>query len=363
MMRIVSPENKFWSWFEHSQDKYMNLETADMEEKFSIMSEKIREVHEDLTFAISPQDAEGKRELIISADGVQTAFPWVIKLVRKAPVLPQWQIKPFRPKVEMDEYHIDLGHRIIKAEEIRFEFQIIEGRLELHLYIEGYHPEAEDILIASQILLDSLLGEYDAATKIQFLAFHELGECPNPDLLPRLELLPMLIEDLNRGKIEGTLPILPQTEEESEGYEVEEGFALLRGMFNHFPNYLLINPNFYQFSRKREFPWLLSLTFIYNPASHSGQPDDPTKALLDSIEKQFITFINQHTRAYLVYQMTWNGQRQVFFHLEDWLEVEDAVKKWVGASQIETEFEIAYERDWESTRAMLYLLFEAQQGE
>lgn len=359
-MSIPSPENKFWSWFEHSQDQYLDLETADMDEKFSIMGAKIREVHDDLTFAISPMDKEGKRELIISADGIQDAFPSVIKLVHLAPHLPGWEVKPFRPKVEMDEYHIDLGHRIIKAEEIRFEFQIIEGRLELHLYIKDYHPEAEDILIASQILLDSLLGEYDAATKIQFLAFHELSEIENPDQLPQLELLPMLVDDLSKGKIKGTLPILPEPGVSGDSYDVEEGYALLHGMYNHFPNFLLINPNFYHFTKKREFPWLLSLTFIYDSSSHSGQPDDPTKVLLDSLEKQFDTFINQQTKAYLVYQMTWNSQRQIFFHLKDWLSVEEKVQQWVQNTSLEAEYEIAYERDWESVRSMLYLFFEAK---
>ncbi|MCI4666886.1 MAG: DUF695 domain-containing protein [Bacteroidia bacterium] len=359
-MGILSPEAKFWNWFQQSQNQYLELENQNLEEKFSQLGQKIKEVDEDLTFAISPLDDQGKREFIISADGVSDAFPAVIKLVSQAPPLPLWTITPFRAKVEMDEYHIDLGHRTIKAEEVRFEFSIIEARLELHLYIQGYHPEAEDILIACQILLDSLLGEYDAATKIRFLAFHDLAELEAPDQLPQLELLPMLVDDLNRGRLDGSLPIIPENTELLEGYEVEELYALLQGMFHNLPNFVLINPNFYQFAKKREFPWLLGITIQFDSEDPTGLPGDTTNQILDVMEGEILDLLASKSKTYLVYKITWNRQRQVYFHLKDWLITEESVKDWVKRTALESSYEIAYERDWESTRAMLLVLFEAQ---
>ena len=130
----------------------------------------------------------------------------------------------------------------------------------------------------------------------------------------------------------------------------------------HHPNYILINPNFYQFAKKNEFPWLLTLTFTYTPKDDSGLPNDSISTEFEQVESELSQYLNRYTNSYFVYCFSWNGQRHVFFHLKDWMNVEAALLSWLDESQMEVEHEIAYERDWESTRAMLYLLFDANKN-
>ncbi|MEO0898224.1 MAG: DUF695 domain-containing protein [Bacteroidota bacterium] len=362
-MKEFSSEDQFWTWFLNHQADYLQLEGKDLEQKFYAIGERIKQVNEDLTVSISPLLDDGSRELIISADGVFRSFPALIKLVNKAPSISHWTITPFRPPIELEEFHLQIGESVLKPEDIRFEFEIVEGGLELHLYLMQHEAEMADLEFACYILLDSLLGEYDAATKIRFLAIHPSEEHENPSSLPPLEVLPMLVQDINQGKIKGSLPILPESEESENPYEIEENFALLRGTFHRHPHFVLINPNFYEFQKKKEFPWLLTINVEYPVFDEEALPSEEKMEDLNQFEIRLNTFLNQFTKAYYVYRLTWNGQRQVFFHLREWEAVEEELIDWLAEEREIADYEIAYERDWETVRAMLYHFFEAQKGQ
>lgn len=97
-MRLFSKptkEQRFWSWFARNTDRLFQFE-ADQEAIFDDLGAALEKVHPGLTFEFGPV-REGKREFIVSADGIRELFPAVRALVAAAPVLSRWAIIPFRP--------------------------------------------------------------------------------------------------------------------------------------------------------------------------------------------------------------------------------------------------------------------------
>ena len=71
-MRLFSKptkEQRFWSWFARNTDRLFQFE-ADQEAIFDDLGAALEKVHPGLTFEFGPV-REGKREFIVSADGIR----------------------------------------------------------------------------------------------------------------------------------------------------------------------------------------------------------------------------------------------------------------------------------------------------
>ena len=86
----VDAEGTFWQWFIQNENRLHALE-ADQEVIFDEILAAMHKVHEDLTFEFSPISSDGQREFVISADGIQAAFPAVEALYQTAPKLERWK--------------------------------------------------------------------------------------------------------------------------------------------------------------------------------------------------------------------------------------------------------------------------------
>ena len=93
---LATPEQAFWSWFEKNEKRLFTFET-DRDRVFNELAGKLKQVHESVTFEFGPVE-DGKREFVISADGIKDAFPAVEKLYALAPKLPRWKFIKFRPR-------------------------------------------------------------------------------------------------------------------------------------------------------------------------------------------------------------------------------------------------------------------------
>ena len=154
----------------------MNFE-SDQEEIFDELADQMRQVHPDLTFEFGPV-IDGKREFVVSADGIRAAFPAVKNLVDAAPSLEEWIIIPFRPP-KGTGFIIKIGDYSLGAEDVWFSCEPDGDRIGLILYIKGLSAENEDAAArASFILLDSALGEYAVEEKIGFIEIIALPDDP-----------------------------------------------------------------------------------------------------------------------------------------------------------------------------------------
>jgi hypothetical protein len=92
----ATPEENFWRWFQNHQDMLYDFE-RNQAQVFGELSTELHRVNSDLTFEFGPIE-NGRRELVISADGIRAAFPAVQALYAAAPSLPRWKLTKFRPR-------------------------------------------------------------------------------------------------------------------------------------------------------------------------------------------------------------------------------------------------------------------------
>lgn len=191
--------NDFWSWFvKHSAD-YSHLNEENYEIIFNTLNKQLTKINPDLTFEFSIDLVDGKREFIISANGNLSAFPAVKGLVKEAPKMEKFKIIAFRQRGET--FNVQFDDIELRPEDMFFTYKTYDNSLELVLYINGYNPDNDDLVVASFVILDTLIGEYDVATKLSKIEFRPFEEYPN--LRPITEL-PFLIDKMSDEK---SLPV------------------------------------------------------------------------------------------------------------------------------------------------------------
>ncbi len=189
-MRLFSrptKQQKFWAWFGRNTERLFHFE-SDQEAIFDELGAALEKVHVGLTFEVGPVQ-DGKREFIVSADGIRELFPAVRALVAAAPDLPQWVIIPFRPPKDLS-FSIDMGGTTLLPTDIWFSAEPDGERVGLHLFIRGLNEANSDLLGgASFILLDNALGEYVVETRVGFIERLPLPDEPQAFGLQPFEVI------------------------------------------------------------------------------------------------------------------------------------------------------------------------------
>jgi len=189
----------FWTWFAENQAKIHGMQADDEAARdwlFENMGEQLAKVETDLTFELGPV-ADGVRELIISASGIQSAFPAVEAVMKHAPKLGNWSFGAFRPRrsplmnIEVDDLNIDPANVWVQL----YQDEEAKGKIGLVLHLDGYSEEVADIYHqVSYLLLDEALGEFDVETKVGFIDFEALTDDELENALPLTELAPVFDE-------------------------------------------------------------------------------------------------------------------------------------------------------------------------
>jgi hypothetical protein len=164
-----SRESVFWRWFQANEARVFDFE-KDRDRIFDELEKELHKVHPNLTFEFGP-NLGGKREFVISADGIKGAFPAVTALADAAPTLPRWKIIKFRPR-RYFQSPVTLNGLKISPEQVHFTIEPDNEKVSLTLFIEGYDP-AERARYAGVVylMLDQALGEYDVETKVGAIEF------------------------------------------------------------------------------------------------------------------------------------------------------------------------------------------------
>lgn len=159
-------EEKFWDWFCKNSQLIYNFET-DQEKIFDKIQEQLHKVNPDLTFEIS-SIKNGKREFVISADGLLDAFPAVELLYSKKPKLEEWEFIKFRPRRKI-ENSIRIENKELYPNDIKFMFinDDDSSKVGIVLFCKGYNEDEYEIYSQIAFLyLDESLGEFDTETYI-----------------------------------------------------------------------------------------------------------------------------------------------------------------------------------------------------
>jgi hypothetical protein len=162
----------FWQWFESHEAALFAFE-QDQERVFQELNRALGAFHADLTFEFSPV-VKGRREFVISAAGLKSAFPAVEALHAAAPKLPRWIFIKFRPpRTPIND--LEYGGKHVRARDVHYLLFADQNPkvLGVMVFLEGYDP-AEKQSLWGQIgflLLDEALGEYTMETKVGSVVF------------------------------------------------------------------------------------------------------------------------------------------------------------------------------------------------
>lgn len=174
---LADPAQDFWKWFTKNQAPYYAFKPDDVsvrEPLFDALSSQLRKIDDNLTFEFGPVES-GKREFVISADGIKSSFPAVQDLVGKAPALPRWHVVAFRQR-RMPVDAIEFEGISIDPRTVLVQLYRDNGKIGLTLYFAGYSDARSKAYgQAGYLLLDDALGEYDMETKVSFVEFKPLG--------------------------------------------------------------------------------------------------------------------------------------------------------------------------------------------
>ena len=184
-------EKAFWDWFQANDERLYNFE-RDQKHTFDLLQSELRKVDKDLTFELGPIE-NGRREFIISADGIRESFPKVESLYAAAPALPRWKVVKYRPRREpMD---IALAGLRVDWHTVVVDLQPHGDKMDLTMYLPGYSEHTQDNYKGVAFLfLDQALGEYDVETKVGYIELKARNEA-SPRALP-LNQLPTAFDKL-----------------------------------------------------------------------------------------------------------------------------------------------------------------------
>ena len=93
---VDTVEARFWQWYQNHEDTLFQFE-KDQERVFEILAVELHKIRPDLTFEFGPVK-NGRRDFVISADGIKAAFPAVEFVFASAPKLKRWTFIKFRPR-------------------------------------------------------------------------------------------------------------------------------------------------------------------------------------------------------------------------------------------------------------------------
>lgn len=174
MLKNLFSKNKkdsqaeFWDWFVSNEASIWSIERNQVK-VIRMVSEALNRFQPGLAFEIGMDVVDGKREFIISADGISSNIPKVESLYLSAPVLARWQIMKYRQRSAFGG-EIHMAGKMISAEDVRFQIFNDGEKVGILLMFGDFSDEKRNQFAGiGFILLDKALGEQDVMTRVGFV--------------------------------------------------------------------------------------------------------------------------------------------------------------------------------------------------
>ncbi len=165
----ASCETNFWNWFSANETRLFSFE-SDQELIFDELGAEMHKVNPNLTFEFGPV-VDGKREFVLSAGGIKSAFPFVEALYKNAPTLERWSWIKFCPR-RTPLNNIEFEDKSILVEDVHYLLARDETKVAILLFFDGYNEEEKNIFGQIGFLfLDEALGEFSVEMQVGFIEF------------------------------------------------------------------------------------------------------------------------------------------------------------------------------------------------
>jgi hypothetical protein len=187
----AGPEEDFWVWFQANEAALfaLDLDGQVADQKILLdLAEQLQRIRFDLTFEIDSL-ADGRRELVITAEDVKRAFAAVESLVAKAPALPRWKVTAFRPR-RAEQNTLSVAGFLVDPKDVYVQLYRDESKkVGLVLFMRGYSGGDRTVFgQAAFVFLDRALGERDVETKVGIVELKPLGAEAPKDAVPLADL-------------------------------------------------------------------------------------------------------------------------------------------------------------------------------
>ena len=159
-------QGKFWDWFIQHEEELYEFDPgreAERERIFDQVATELQKCDPDLTFEFGPK--QRRREFVISASGMKSAFPAVVSLVNAAPTLNRWQVTAFRPR-RIPPDVVEFRSKRVHPKDVQFSLLDNGKTAGMYLFIPGYQEDDADLKQIGYLLLDEAIGEYDVETRL-----------------------------------------------------------------------------------------------------------------------------------------------------------------------------------------------------
>ncbi len=189
---------EFWKAFTEYKDLLMDIDSLDKAEADKLLKRldgDLKKYCEGLEFILGDLTEKG-RTLTFTAEGDVEFFGYVEELCEEAPILDFWEIIAFKP-AKGKNVSITFGKYRLSSKNLWFlplESEEEEGKLGLRIALEGGREDDEDLLVAVYSLLEEMLGEYDAATSLEYFEICSLGSNPKEEGFYPLTDLPEYVD-------------------------------------------------------------------------------------------------------------------------------------------------------------------------
>jgi hypothetical protein len=164
-MTKITPQDEFWNWFIQHQAEFFDFDPDKEQERerlFDLLATELQKVNRD-TFEFGPEGAT--RKFVISAAGIKSAFPAVVRLAEAAPALERWRVTAFRPR-RATVMRIEIEDKNVDPKDVQFSL-LDNGKMAgIYLFIPGFREDDVALKQIGYLLLDEALGEYDVETRL-----------------------------------------------------------------------------------------------------------------------------------------------------------------------------------------------------
>jgi hypothetical protein len=197
-MQHPTTQQTFWTWFLTNEERLFQFE-RDQDNVFDELAHALADVSPELTFEFGPVE-DGRREFIISASGVKSAFPFVETLAAAAPVLPRWKVLKYRQR-RSPLMELSINGTTVNPDDVEVALMSNGREIGVRIFFDGYTQDTHQLWgMFGYLFLDQALGEFDVETKlglIDFAAIDSKGKTVTVPLPKLPELFDMHVAKLS----------------------------------------------------------------------------------------------------------------------------------------------------------------------
>jgi hypothetical protein len=160
---------QFWTWFVAHESEYRKLGSL-ADSSYDVLTSQLGAVHSDLVPELA-ENPDGTHTLVISANGLRTAFAAVRAVVAAAPTMGAWRAVAFRQPDPTPDWQLNFGDLSVKNQDVRVLWEVRPEDpgetidISTWLPVPGDTP-AEALATIGFVVLDHAIGEEATETRI-----------------------------------------------------------------------------------------------------------------------------------------------------------------------------------------------------